>query len=154
MTYNLNDDDDDPICQQYNSQFNCLVVSLIFTEVQRFFSLPHLAPWFPFRGLMLNCYFGHPFCFNSLSNHNKRQSTNNIHSSPPKQNLLCLEILLMILSLVNVKKGTTNQGSNKQGNAKLSICICLKYITLYIEACRGWFLSCLVSFSRFRFLYN
>ena len=47
MTYNLNDDDDDdddPICQQYNSQFNLLVVSLIFTEVQRFFSLPHLSP--------------------------------------------------------------------------------------------------------------
>lgn len=46
MTYNLNDDDDDhhPICQQYNSQFNLLVVSLIFTEVQRFFSLPHLTP--------------------------------------------------------------------------------------------------------------
>ena len=45
MTYNLNDDDDDdPICQQYNSQFNLLVVSLIFTEVQRIFSLPHLSP--------------------------------------------------------------------------------------------------------------
>ena len=45
MTYNLNDDDDDdPICQQYDSQFNLLVVSLIFTEVQRFFSLPHLTP--------------------------------------------------------------------------------------------------------------
>ena len=46
MTYHLNDDDDDddPISRQYNSQFNLLVVSLIFTEVQRFFSVPHLSP--------------------------------------------------------------------------------------------------------------